>query len=96
MNTPITLAEVVAVFGKLSSGKAVGPDGIRGEFLRDAVVRVPAPDTQEDGPPRASGAVYSNQCAASGCACCDQRSIRVWKVPGVLVLCCSLGGVQEG
>ena len=39
-NAPITVAEVGSVFSKLARGKAAGPDGIRGELLRDAVVGV--------------------------------------------------------
>ena len=38
LNAPITVSEVAEVFGKLSRGRAAGPDGIRAEFLRDVVV----------------------------------------------------------
>ena len=39
LNEPIELDEMAVVFNKLKRGKAAGPDGIRAEFLKDAVVR---------------------------------------------------------
>lgn len=62
LNAPVTLAEVAAVFGKLGRGKAAGPDGIRGELLRDAVVKAPGSGDQEghDSPRAAGPVVYSN------------------------------------
>ena len=39
LNDPIELDEMAVVFNKLKRGKAAGPDGIRAEFLKDAVVR---------------------------------------------------------
>lgn len=40
LNAPNTVVEVASAVGKLRRGKASGPDGVRGEFLRDALVKV--------------------------------------------------------
>jgi hypothetical protein len=51
LNKPLAVEEVAVVFGKLRRNKAAGPDGLRAEFLRDAVVRV-----EDDSRPATSGA----------------------------------------
>lgn len=53
LNNAITMAEVAAALNKLKRGKAAGPDGIRAEFIKDAVVR--EPDVEDTGVP-----VYRN------------------------------------
>jgi hypothetical protein len=58
LNAPITVAEVGRVFNKLARGKAAGPDGIRGELLRDAVVGVELGAPGQPGP--AAVPVYRN------------------------------------
>jgi hypothetical protein len=60
LNKPLALEEVAVVFGKLCKNKAAGPDGLRAEFLRDAVVRV-QDDTRQDQPDGSSAVpMYRN------------------------------------
>ena len=39
LNKPIQVEELAVVFNKLKRGKAAGPDGLRADFLKDAVVK---------------------------------------------------------